>query len=614
MGKTFVNKVEHIILSKIQDEKFGVSDLAGELGLSRSQVLRKVRAETGKSVNQLIREIKLREGARLLAKDELTASEIAYEVGFSSPSYFNKCFLDQFGVTPGEYKKKYEAGEIKETDIARPPVEWWRKKSFVSIVLLLAIVISGYFVVVEQDKNTKVSEASIAVIPFLDLSANSDQEYLADGITEALTTELSRIKQLRVPSRTSSMTFKGEKKLSSVIARELNVNLILEGSVFKDGDSILITVQLIEVHPEEKHVWADNYALRYANVLQLVNQISVEIASNISSVVQPEVTNNEIKPVDPKAYDLYLRGRHIWNTQNINKQPLLNAVAYLQEAIDIDPEFAQAYVTLAETYLAINALIGDNEEKMQNRIQAGLAIDKAMELNQSLAEAYITKGNLVGKFNWDWENMKVLAQKGLDLEPSNANAHLILSNYYVVKGNYKKAIEEALKAHDLDPINPQVGCLVAERYYIAGDYDRAIQKYQEVIDLNPNYGWAYNNLGFVYMKAGETEKGVETWQQLQVIRGHKELYDCYDEHPYQFCFNYFLENAKVNDPRFCSNPVLISLVDMLVDDPESALDYLGIAKRYKNEDLPVMIAYPDFYASHSHPEFQEIVRKVGVKL
>jgi len=237
MGKTFVNRVEHIILSKIQDEKFGVSDLAGELGLSRSQVLRKVRAETGKSVNQLIREIKLREGARLLVKDELTASEIAYEVGFSSPSYFNKCFLDQFGVTPGEYKKKYEAGEIKETDIARPPVEWWRKKSFVSIVLLLAIVISGYFVVVEQDKNTKVSEASIAVIPFLDLSANSDQEYLADGITEALTTELSRIKQLRVPSRTSSMTFKGEKKLSSVIARELNVNLILEGSVFKDGDS-----------------------------------------------------------------------------------------------------------------------------------------------------------------------------------------------------------------------------------------------------------------------------------------------------------------------------------------------------------------------------------------
>jgi len=371
---------------------------------------------------------------------------------------------------------------------------------------------------------------------------------------------------------------------------------------------------LIEVHPEEKHVWAENYALRYANVLQLVNQISVEIASNISSVVRPEVTNNEIKPVDPKAYDLYLRGRHIWNTQNINKQPLLNAVAYLQEAIDIDPEFAQAYVTLAETYLAINALIGDNEEKMQNRIQAGLAIDKAMELNQSLAEAYITKGNLVGKFDWDWENMKVLAEKGLDLEPSNANAHLILSNYFVVKGNYKKAIEEALKAQDLDPINPQVGCLVAERYYIAGDNDRAIQKYQEVIDLNPNYGWAYHNLGFVYMKAGETEKGVETWQQLQVIRGHKELYDCYDEHPYQFCFNYFLENAKASDPRFCSNPVLISLVDMLVDDPESALDYLGIAKRYKNEDLPVMIAYPDFYALHSHPEFQEIVRKVGVKL
>ncbi len=611
MSENFENKVRLIIQHRIQEENFGVSELAAELGLSRSQALRKIKAATGKSINRLIRDIRLEEATKLLGEQELTASEIAYRVGFSSPSYFNKCFLDQFGVTPGEYKK--DAENANGTTIsAKAPVR--KKKPLVVGFFFLIIISTAIYSIISKNEKEPAELTSIAVVPFLDLSANNDQEYLADGITEVLTTELSRIKELRVPSRTSSMTFKGEKKLSSEIAAELNVNLILEGSVLRDGDSVLITVQLIEVLPEEKHIWAENYAKKYSNILQLVNQMSIEIASNISSVIRPEPLVTEIKTVDPKAYDLYLRGRHLWNTQNINKSTLMNAVNYLNESLILDPDFAQAYVTLAETYLAINTLIGDNEEKVTYRENARLAIDKALKLDESLAAAYVTKGNLAGKLDWDWETMKKMAEKALQLEPSNSGAHLTLSNYYVITGDYKKAIKEALLAEKLDPINPQVGCLVAERYFIARDYDSAIEKYKEVIDLYPNYGWAYHNLGFVYMKAGETEKGVDTWQQLQVIRGHKELYDCYDEHPYQFCFNYFLENAKVNDPKFCSNPVLISLVDMLVDDPKSALEYLDIAKRYKNEDLPVMITYPDFYALHSYPEFQKIIHEVGVKL
>jgi len=613
MGQTFLHKIEGIILSKIEDENFGVSDLAAELHLSRSQVLRKVKAETGKSVNQFIRDIKLREGAKLLTIDELTASEIAYKVGFSSPSYFNKCFLDRYGVTPGEYNKKFETGEIKETEIAGQPVKW-RKRSPVALLLLLAFVIVGYFIVVKQDRTTEVSEASIAVIPFLDLSANNDQEYLADGITEAMTLTLSKIKELRVPSRTSSMRFKDEKILSSEIASELNVNLILEGSVLHDGDSILVTVQLIKVTPEEEHLWAESYAKKYVNILQLVDQISREIAGNISSVIQAPAEQARNYELNRQAYDLYLRGRHLYNTQKTRSQSLQKAMEYLEESVAIDGNFAPAYVTIAETYLAINFLILDNELKLQNREKAREAINKALELDETLPEAYITKGSLAGKLDWDWEKMKAFAKEGLELDPNNSGAHILLSNYYVVNGNYKKAIDEALLAENLDPLNPMVGTCVAERYYIAGKYEQSIDKYIEVIELNPGYGLAYNGIGFAYLKAGDPEKAVDYWQKLQWIMGNEALGICYDEHPYQECFKFYLENAKNNEPRFCNNPVIISSVQMLVDDELGALEYLDIALRYKNEDLPVMLTYPDFYTLHARPEFQEIVREVGVKL
>lgn len=611
MSENFENKVRLIIQHRIQEENFGVSELAGELGLSRSQALRKVKAATGKSINRLIREIRLEEAKILLGQEELTASEIAYRVGFSSPSYFNKCFLDEYGVTPGEYKKDPGNGNEEKVESSRGLS---RHKSLFVVFFFLIILIAAIYSTIGKKDKAPAELTSIAVLPLLDFSESKDKDYLTDGITEAITLELARNESIRVISRGSAMKYKNEKKLYSEIAEELGVDLLLEGSVLSGDDTLRVVVQLIKPYPEERHIWQNSYDRDHTDILGLIRNVSNEIAGEISDVVEPDNLKQKPYTVDPKAYDLYLRGRHLWNTQNINKGALMNAVKNLNESLKIDPDFAPAYVTLAETYLAINTLIGDNEEKMTYRENARLAIDKALELDKSLAEAFVTKGNLAGKLDWDWDTMKMMADKALELEPSNVNAHLTLSNYYVITGDYKKAIDEAKTAEKLDPINPQVGCLVAERHYIARDFERAIEKYQEVIDLYPNYGWAYNNIGFVYIQTGETEKSVEAWQQLQIIRGHQELYDCYDEHPYQYCFEFYLENAKKNEPRFCSNPVLISSVEMLVDDEQGALEYLDIARQYKNEDLPVMITYPDFYALHQKEEFQKIAQEVGVKL
>ncbi len=612
MPETFINKIEKIVLSNLENEKFGVSELAAETGLSRSQVLRKIRSLTDKSANHLIREIRLKEAAKFIQSTDLTASEIAYKTGFSSPSYFNKCFLDEYGFTPGDYKKRLVEGIKDEQVPQKKTVGSKIAKPVLIVTLIMVVAIIGYYVIVNPVNKTTNLQASIAVLPFNDFSENQDHEYLADGITEILTRDLSKLKELRVPSRTSSMKFKGEKLLSSEIARQLKVKLILEGSVLRTGDSVLVTVQLIEVIPEEKHLWAESYSAGYKNIHQLIDKISNETTGNVSTVLNIPQGEKKVTNVDPKAYELYLRGQHILNHQKTRDSSMRKVVEYVEQSIEIDPDFAPAYVTLAETYLAMNTLTGDNVVRLMNRENARKAVDKALELDKSLAEAYVAKGNLAGRLDGDWEKMKDLAEKGLELEPSNAGAHLILSNYYVVKGIYRKAIEEALKAEELDPVNPVVGCLVAERYYISGNLEKAIKKNLEVIGLNPNYGWAYHNIGFVYMQAGDPEKAVDAWQQLQIIRGHKELYDCYDEHAYQYCFQFFIDNAKNNHPRFCSNPMLISMVQMLVDDKQGALEFLDIALEYKNEDLPVMITYPDFYALHENPKFQEIIHKAGI--
>ncbi|WP_163710144.1 helix-turn-helix domain-containing protein [Mangrovibacterium lignilyticum] len=612
MKDSFIHKLREIILRNLENEKFGVLDLADEIGLSRSQTLRKTKIATGRSVNQLIREIRLEEACKFINRENLTASEIAYKVGFSSPSYFNKCFLDQFGLTPGEYKKKIEGGELPDSIDLEPRVKWWRQKPIAAAVLILIIILGGYISVVIPNNEYAHEKASIAVLPFLFLSEDHDKEYLADGITEAITFELYKNSAIRVISRGSAMIYKREKKLYPQIARELNVDLLLEGSVIYGGDSMRVVVQLINPFPEEDHVWANAYDQDHSNILQLISHVSNEIAREISTIIgQPlkEVSNPE---VDPEAYDLYLRGRHLWNTQKIRYASLSKALDYLNQAIEKAPDFAPAYVTLAETYLSINTLIGDNEEKLSNRENAQSAINRALQIDPNLAEAYITGGNLAGKFDWDWSKMKSLAEKGLELEPNNSNAHLSLSNYYVVKGDYENAINEALKAQNLDPVNPITGCLLAERYYIAGNYEKSINEYKEVLELNPDYGFAWNGIGFAYYQAGEREEARRSWLQLQHIMGNEAMIDCYTTDTFENCLNFWLQGAQKNAPRYCSNPVVIASVYMLLDNDSGATEYLDIAFDYKNEDLPVMLTYPDFAPLYPNPEFQELAQKIGV--
>ncbi|WP_319501049.1 helix-turn-helix domain-containing protein [uncultured Draconibacterium sp.] len=614
MSELFITKAKQFILDNLENDKFGVSELAAEMGLSRSQFLRKIKSETGKSANKFIRDIRLEESISLIENDDHTASEIAYKVGFSSPSYFNKCFHDKYGCTPGEYKK--QAGEEGFSAIETKETSTSNNRMKVAGMFLLFIIVTfgfGYWGAnLSKPGEAETEEIAIAVLPFLDLSEMNNRSHLALGLTDNLITELSKMKGFRVTSRGSAMIFRDSVRIYSEIAEFLGADLLLEGSVLTEDDSMLVNVQLINHFPQEDHIWANQYYQRTTKILQVVSDLSYSIATEILNATQPTAPQ-ELPEVDEQAHELYQKGRMLWMTQDIRKDKMKDAVEYLASSITIDPDFAPAYLTLAECYMALDRLVYDHAEEQVYRTNARAAVEKALELDQSLADAYTTKANLVGKLDWDWEQMKQLAEKAMELQPSNSDAHLVLSNYNTVKGDYKNAISEALTAKSLDPLNPRTLSFLAERYYIVGDYDKAIDTYNEVLELFPTFGFAMHSLGYVYLQQGFPEKSIEIWTELQDLMRNEAVAEYYRTGAsFEDCVRFYMKGALTGEDKYCCNQAVVSGLFMMVDDPEGTIDYLKVAYEVRNEDLPFVLSYPLYYPLHNHPEFQELVNDIGV--
>ncbi len=615
MEKVFLEKVRSALFEHLEDEKFGVNELSRKVGLSKSQLLRKVKASTGKTVTEYIREIRLQEAARMLRETDLTASEISYAVGFSSPSYFNKCFSDHYGMTPGEFMHAGE--ETIETETVAPtgnPRTYNRAGLLLALVFIL--ITAGFLHYNYFDTDTaymgKKKEYAIAVLPFLDLSSDKNADYLTDGITEAITLELSRNKSIRVISRGSAMAFKNSGQPYAEIARALDVNLILEGSVLFDKDSLSVVAQLIEPLPVEKHLWAGSFNLRFENILGLVDGVSKAIAREINLLILPDDHDIMNYPVHPEAYDLYLRGRHLWNKDT--PESLKNALEYLQRSIEIDSNFAPAFATLAEVYILMNKFIQNDEEKAENVRVGKLSIDKALSKGPYLAEAYISKGNILGKFDWDWEGMREMTEKGLELDPNNSYAHTQMSKYYLYKNNMPRSIEEALIAEKLDPLNARAGRIVAEQYFHDGQYEKSLKQFEKVLELHPDDTFTYNGLGMLYWVMGDMKETLAASIQFQRLMNNHSMMEKLQTSDFDDSWNFWLDRAKVKEPLYCSNPSQIAMISQFMGQEEDALTYLEAAYATRDVDLPTMLCRPMFQPLYDEPRFLDLLDKTGISV
>ncbi len=387
---------------------------------------------------------------------------------------------------------------LSENTVPAVRLRWPRilKRSGIAILAMLAILTSW---ILRPGTHPPPAIRSLAVLPLENLSGDISQDYFSDGMTDELITELGQISELRVISRTSIMTYKGVHKSLPQIARDLNVDAVVEGAVLRSGNRVRITAQLI-LAAADKHLWARSYDGEMGDTLALQKQVARSIASEIRIELTPheQAALKNGTRVSPEAYDAYLKGRYFWNKRTADG--LRKAIDYFDQVIATDPNYAEAYAGLADSY----ALAGDWEygvlapKEAYPRAKAAAA--KALELDNTLGEAHISLAFCLDGFDWDWESAGKEFRRGIELNPGYATGHHWYAWHLTTLGRNDEAISEMKKAENLDPLSLIISAELAEEFLIAHRYDEAIKQSRKTMALDPFFAVAHFELGQAFVQ------------------------------------------------------------------------------------------------------------------
>ncbi|WP_430969087.1 helix-turn-helix domain-containing protein [Spongiimicrobium sp. 2-473A-2-J] len=529
--QVLLRKLGDIVLENLGDEDFSVQTLALVYGISRSQLHRKLKRISGQSVSQFIREIRLNEAMKMLKNDEASVSEIAYKVGFSSTSYFNTCFHNRYGYSPGKAKHHIDVEEngsvetpitskektsSSDKSVEREGSDASKKTSatrqWLMITTLVAVLLL-VFLTINWSKQTSTSPKalkSIAILPLDHLSDNTEQEYLTAGIHDALIGELGTIKGLRVISRVSTLQYQNRDGLMKDIANELGVDAIIEGSVVFQGDSLRLQLQLIDVYPEEKHIWAEDYHRSINEILSLQSKVIEDIANSIKISLTKEDKEQLIshQNSNPETYKAYLRGMHYLTKSNA--EDFSKGLEYLHQAVEIDPADPIAYAGLAEGY----ALLGHGPDPMNSPWHRGKAAAlKALELNPKSAKAHSALAMIQLYYERDWKAAERSFATAEQLNPNLPYNRYHNAWYLILLGKWEEAIHEHQLAKQLDPLAPMISSDMGLLYYMMGNYDKAIQEVEEALEMDKEFAPAWKTLGDIYIAKGWYEKGIAAHQK-----------------------------------------------------------------------------------------------------
>ena len=438
-----LKKVLRKIEENLSDEQFGVSELAEEVNMSRSHLLRKVKNITSLSVSQLIRQVRLQKARELLKDDSLTVSEVSFKVGFNSTSYFIKCFKDQYGFPPRELGRMEEEQEEENVSGDQnsgrlPVVPVWS--------LILAVVLAiAVFVWLQPKSTPEPLEKSIAVLPFKNDSDDSSNVYIINGLMEAILSHLQKIEDLRVVSRTSVEKYRHNPKTIREMAKELDVNYFVEGSGQKIGDQIMLTVQLVEA-PRDKHIWSRRYNRRVEDIFPLQTEVAKNITGQIAVIITPEEEKriDKIPTEDLVAYDHYLKGLEY--TREETREGLYQAIENFEKAIAQAPGFAHAYAYMAICYYYLDIF----QAHKQYAGQINTYADKALLLDADLPESMLAKA-LFYMEDEQYELAVKFLEKVLAYRPNSGWVSNFLANIYTTYlPDTEKYLEHTLRASRLN--------------------------------------------------------------------------------------------------------------------------------------------------------------------
>jgi TolB-like protein/Tfp pilus assembly protein PilF/predicted Ser/Thr protein kinase len=398
---------------------------------------------------------------------------------------------------------------------------WWRKKSVVGIaavLLIAAIAGAGWFY--ESRSNGGETIDSLAVLPFVNASADPNAEYLSDGITESLINSLSTLPHLKVMSRDSAFMYKGKETDARTVGQMLGVRAVLKGRVMQRGDDLEISAELVDAR-DNSHIWGQQYSRKASDIFALQGDLAKEMTSMLRMRLTGEEVTRMMKSAtaNPEAYQEYLKGR-FWQGKS-NEEGLKKGIEYFQQAIETDPTYAPAYSGLADCYYVLVGL--DFVTPREAYPKAEAAALKALEIDESLAEAHVSLGRLKNEYHWDRSGAEREFKRAIELNSSYANAHEGYGFYLTQMGRFNEAIAEEMRAVELDPLSIPNNRNLGYTYYFARQYDKAIEQLQKTLDLDPSFVPAHTVLGSAYLQKSANQQAFAEFEKaLSIAPGNTQ--------------------------------------------------------------------------------------------
>ena len=455
---------------------------------------------------------------------------------------------------------------------------------------------------------------SLVVLPLEDLSGDPSQEYFSDGMTDELITELGQVGELRVISRTSAMTYKGVRRPLPEIARELNVDAVVEGTVLRLGSQVRITAQLIRAS-SDKHLWAQSYEVELRDILTVQKEVARSIAEQIRLELNPHEQRRLDQPqaVNGEAYESYLKGRFFWNKRT--GEGLKKAIDYFSQAIQEDPNYAPAYAGLADSY----ALAGDWKYGVlaprEAYPRAKAAAKKAIALDSTLGEAHISLAFCLDGFDWDFESAGREFTRGIALSPGYATGHEWYGWHLAALGRNGEAIAELEKAGNLDPLSLIIAADLAEELLVARRYDEAIKQSRKTLYLDPFFANGHYVLGQTLAQKHLYDEAIKELQIAVQLSPESTAFTA--NLAYAYAVSGMTEEAVklLNDLKnrphgAFSNAAEVALIYVGLDQKDQAMAWLETA--YAERFSPLVLMRPSFDPLRSDPRFQNLLRRIGI--
>jgi len=474
----------------------------------------------------------------------------------------------------------------------------------------------------QKDKTPSVGVSaappkSIAVLPFDNISPDPENEYFSDGLTEEIITNLSKVRTLKVISRTSIMRYKGVKKPVKQIAGELGVQFILEGSVRKQGNDLRISAQLIDA-AQDAHLWAE----RYRGTVEDIFDIQEKVAGEITGALKLHLTPSEEKDLkkryteNTEAYQLYLQGRYFWNKRT--EEGMKKGIAFFRQAIEKAPAYAPAYVGLADAHILLG--VYGYLPSIEVMPAARAAALTALEIDNTLAEAHASLAHVKMLYEWDWEGAEREFLQAIQLNPGYAPARLWYSLNLSSMGRLEEALAEIRHARELDPLSLIINTDVGLIHYFARRYDQAIEEYQKTLEIDRNFFVVRAALGLAYEQTGRYPEAIAELQQALTLSGGSTLMVAALGHALAAAgrrgeAQEILKKLEETSKERYVSPYSVARIYAALGETDLAFDWLE--QGYKQRSLFLIHAPlkvdPAFDFLRSDPRFTELLKKVGLE-